>query len=88
MFGNWAGSQPASLTLAQIASEVNAGRPVVATIKWNSNSAEHFVSIAGISGNNLLVLDPINGQSVIPFGQFPAAYFGGAQLIQYDFTKV
>ncbi len=85
--GNWAGSQPASLTLAQVASEVSAGRPVVATIAWNSNGAEHFVSVAGVSGDILLILDPINGQSVIPFEQFPAQYFGGAKLVGWDFTK-
>jgi hypothetical protein len=34
--GNYASYQPATLTLAQIAAEINAGRPVAAAITWNS----------------------------------------------------
>jgi Papain-like cysteine protease AvrRpt2 len=85
--GNWASDQPGSLGLDQIASEVNAGRPVVAAITWFSNNATHFVAIAGVLGDSLLVLDPINGQSVISFGTFPGSYFGGAKLDNYTFTK-
>jgi hypothetical protein len=84
--GNWASNQPGSLGLDQIASEVNAGRPVVAEITWFSGGT-HFVAIAGVLGAGLLVLDPINGQSVIRFGGFPAYYFGGAKLDNYTFTK-
>jgi hypothetical protein len=84
---NWAGPQGANLSLSEIASEVNAGRPVCASIAWNSGNGQHVVTIAGVSGNNLLLLDPINGQSVLPFASFPAYYYGGATIVGYDFTK-
>jgi hypothetical protein len=84
--GNWASDQPGSLGLDQIASEVNAGRPVVAAITWFSGGS-HFVAIAGVLGDSLLVLDPINGQSVVRFGAFPTSYFGGATLDNFTFTK-
>ena len=84
--GNWASDQPNNLHLEQIAGEINAGRPVVAAITWFSGST-HFVSIAGILGDSLLILDPINGQSVARFGTFPTSYFGGAKLDGYTFTK-
>jgi hypothetical protein len=84
--GNWASDQPGSLGIDQIASEVNAGRPVVAAITWFSGGS-HFVAIAGVLGDSLLVLDPINGQSVVRFGAFPGSYFGGANLDNYTFTK-
>jgi hypothetical protein len=32
-------------------------------------------------------LDPINGQSVLPFANFPTNYFGGAKLDGFIFTK-
>jgi hypothetical protein len=84
--GNWASDQAGSLHLDQIASEINAGRPVVASITWFSGGS-HFVAIAGVLGDSLLVLDPINGQSVVRFGTFPGSYFGGATLDNYTFTK-
>jgi hypothetical protein len=84
--GNWASDQPGSLSLDQIASEVNAGRPVIAAITWFSGGS-HFVAIAGVDGDSLLVLDPINGQSVVRFGAFPGSYFSGAKLDEYTFTK-
>jgi hypothetical protein len=84
--GNWASNQPANLGLDQIASEVNAGRPVTADITWFSGGS-HVVAIAGVLGDSLLVLDPVNGQSVVRFGAFPASYFGGATLDDFTFTK-
>ena len=83
--GNYASYQPASLTLAQIAGEINAGRPVVADITWNSGSS-HSVAIAGVQGEGLLILNPVNGQSLVEFGAFPATYFSGAALNGYAFT--
>jgi hypothetical protein len=84
--GNWASNQPSSLGLDQLASEVNAGRPVVAGITWFSGGS-HFVAIAGVLNDGLLILDPINGQSVVRFAAFPGTYFGGAKLDEYTFTK-
>jgi hypothetical protein len=84
--GNYASSYGADLSLNQIADEVNAGRPVAVDITWNGGPS-HVVAIAGVSGDILLTLDPINGQSVIPFKNFPATYFDGARLDGYTFTK-
>jgi hypothetical protein len=84
--GNWASDQPATLGLDQLANEIGAGRPIVASITWFSGGT-HFVAIAGVLGDSLLILDPINGQSVVRFGSFPASYFGGATLDFYAFTK-
>jgi hypothetical protein len=84
--GNYASYQPATLTLAQIAAEINAGRPVAADITWNSGGS-HVVVIAGVQGDGLLILDPGNGQSFVEFGAFPLTYFGGAKLDGYAFTK-
>jgi len=84
--GNFASVQPGNLSLAQIAAEVNAGRPVLADITWFSGGS-HVVAIAGVLGDGLLILDPVNGQSVVQFGAFPGTYFGGAKLDDYIFTK-
>jgi hypothetical protein len=84
--GNYASYQSADLTLAQLAAEINAGRPVAVDITWFSG-ASHVVVIAGIQGNGLLILDPINGTSLVEFGAFPSTYFGGAKLNGYAFTK-
>jgi hypothetical protein len=84
--GNWASQQPANISLGQIANEANSGRPVVAAITFFSGPT-HFVAIAGVLGDSLLILDPANGQSVIPFATFPGSYFGGAKLDDYSFTK-
>ena len=84
--GNLGSIQPNNLSLAQIAAEVNAGRPVIAAITWFSGGS-HFVAIAGVEGDAMLILDPANGQSVVPFGAFPGSYFGGAKQDEYIFTK-
>jgi hypothetical protein len=84
--GNFANYQPSSLGLDQIASEINAGRPVLADITWFSKGS-HCVAIAGVLGDSILILDPANGQSVARFEAFPGAYFGGATLNDYCFTK-
>ena len=47
----------------------------------------HFVAIAGVDGDSMLILDPANGQSVVRFGAFPGSYFGGAKQDEYVFTK-
>jgi Papain-like cysteine protease AvrRpt2 len=85
--GNYASYQGANLTLAQIAAEINAGRPIAVDITWLNSSASHVVAIAGVLGDSLLVLDPANGTSVVRFGDFPGTYFGGAKLDGYTFTK-
>jgi papain like cysteine protease AvrRpt2 len=84
--GNSAGYQGKDLRLDQIANEVNAGRPVAVDIQWNSQGS-HCVAIAGVMGDYMLVLDPVNGESVVQFQSFPATYFGGATIEDYCFTK-
>jgi hypothetical protein len=86
LMGNWASDQPATLSLQQVAAEIGARRPVVASIAWNSGN-QHVVAIAGVLGDSLLVIDPENGASVIRFGAFPQRYFGGATIVEYCFTK-
>jgi predicted double-glycine peptidase len=74
------------VTLDRLTQEVNAGRPVIAGITWNSGNS-HYVTIAGVQGEALLILDPVNGQSLTEFGEFPGTYFGGATLDGYAFTQ-
>jgi hypothetical protein len=75
------------LPLDRIAAQINAGRPVVASITWLDGTGTHFVAIAGVLGDSLLILDPVAGQSVVRFGDFPGTYFNGAKLDGYAFTK-
>jgi hypothetical protein len=84
--GNWASNQAGDIGLGKIADEINAGRPVIAAITWNSGGS-HYVAISGVQGDSILILDPINGQSIMPFADFPATYFGGAKLDMFVFTK-
>ena len=84
--GNNAGYR-GKVTLAQVAAEVDAGRPVCVDITWNSGIGSHVVIIAGVLDDKILVLDPGNGESTLPFETFPANYFGGATLDGFTFTK-
>lgn len=81
--GNWA-SDTGSMTLDQIASEVNAGRPVCVDIDWNGGP-QHVVAIAGVLDNQLLVCDPASGESVQQYENFP--YNGQATIVGYSLTK-
>jgi hypothetical protein len=84
---NWASNQPGNIGIGAIAAEVSAGRPVTADITWKSTGFSHCVAIAGVQDGTVLVMDPVNGTSVIPFNQFPGGYFGGATLDDFTFTK-
>jgi hypothetical protein len=84
---NFAGARQ-SMTLEEVAAEINAGRPVVATIQWTTgNGGEHFVAIAGVLNDALLVCDPISGETIIGYEDFPAEYGSGATLVDYCLTK-
>jgi hypothetical protein len=86
--GNWAANLGPVVSLAQIAAEVSAGRPVAVDIDCNpGNVGQHVVAIADVLGDSLLLLGPVNGTSVMRFANFPAAYYGGAKVIGYSFTK-
>lgn len=69
--GNYDSYHGSDLSLDQIATQINARRPVIVEITWLNGSGSHFVAIAGVLGDGLLILDPANGQSVVRFGDFP-----------------
>ena len=83
--GNWA-SDAGSMTLDQIANEVNAGRPVCVDIQW-TGGGQHVVAVAGVLDDQLLICDPALGESVQQFEDFPATYNGGATIVGFSLTK-
>jgi hypothetical protein len=86
--GNWKQPGVATLTLAQMAAEISAGRPICANIAWNAaNAGQHVVVIAGVLNDQLLICDPANGESVIQYEDFPAFYSSGASLVDYNLTQ-
>ena len=85
--GNLSSSTAGFIPLAQIQSEISAGRPVVVDIAWDSNGGQHDVAIAGVLGDKLLILDPIYGESIIPYESFPSTYQGGATVNSVFLTK-
>jgi hypothetical protein len=76
-----------SLTLAQITTEIGAGRPVAVDIAWNGGAGQHCVAVAGVLDDVLLICDPIYGETVIPYESFPSAYQVGASLVGACLTK-
>jgi hypothetical protein len=84
--GNSNGPAPSPLTLAQITTEISAGRPIAVDIAWNSGG-QHCVAIAGVLNDMLLICDPVYGESVVQFESFPSAYQGGASLVSAYLTK-
>ena len=88
LINHWAkvngGYQP-SISLAQLTQEINAGRPVVFNLQFPTFT--HFVAVAGVLNDLLLVCDPAAGESVISYKNFPAAYRGGASLIGVALTQ-
>ena len=85
--GNFGSIQGAGLSITAIASEINAGRPVVVSITF-TGGANHFVTISGIASDYLsvLILDPIYGRTIMKWNDFPAHYQGGATVDAYVFT--
>jgi hypothetical protein len=69
-----------TVTLGQIQSEIAAGRPIAVDIQWNTGGA-HCVAIAGVLNDIILICDPIFGETVIQYEDFPAAYPPGAATI-------
>lgn len=84
--GNFASFQATDITSQQILDELAFGRPVLADIQWPSG-LEHVVAIAGLEAPSWVILDPVNGQSLIAIDDFPAKYLGGARLLDYVFTQ-
>lgn len=76
--GHWANkAYLPTISLAQLTAEIGAGRPVVFDIQRNSGTT-HYVAVAGVLDDLMLICDPGAGQSVIPVASFPSAYRGGA----------
>jgi hypothetical protein len=86
MVGNCGDIVGPDMSLDRITAEVAAGRPVVAAITWLDTKQSHIVAIGGFDGEELLIEDPANGESVIKFGDFPRSYLAGAELDEYVLT--
>jgi hypothetical protein len=84
--GNWNRPKLRMLTLEQIATEMNAKRPIAVDIKWHSGS-QHCVAIAGVLGDTLLICDPVAGESAIRYESFPSAYRAGASVVVACLTQ-
>ena len=76
-----------TMSLDDIAAEINAKRPLAVDISWNSGIGSHVVAIAGVLNDQLLICDPGSGESVISYSEFPAFYQGGATLDGFALTK-
>ncbi len=85
VFGNNAGYRR-QVAFSQAAAEIAARRPVCVDITWPGGGS-HVVAIAGVLNDQILVLDPASGETVISFENFPAQYSGGATLNGFTFTK-
>jgi hypothetical protein len=62
-FGNIQNSGTGTISLAQIATQINAGRPIVVRWGWNSGGG-HFVVGHGINGNNVYYMNPWFGEGL------------------------
>src|SRR4029077_860491 len=70
LFNHWGKrTYQTSIDLAHITQEVNAGRPVVYDLQFPTFT--HYVAVAGVLDDRLLVFDPGVGESVISFNDFP-----------------
>lgn len=75
-----------SMSLDQINQQLSQGRPVAVGITWNTGAA-HTVAVVGAVDNLLLISDPIAGESVIEYENFPAQYNGGANSPRFYVTQ-
>jgi hypothetical protein len=66
------------LAFADIAGEIDAGRPIALCIDWTGGGG-HFVTVAGYDpkGEMIEIEDPLFGTSDVPLASFPARYQGG-----------
>jgi len=72
-----------TLTLHDVAGQIHLGRPVVVAVK----NGTHFVAIAGVLNDLILVCDPAKGESVMKFEDFQAGYDGSGGAGGYYYTK-
>ncbi len=84
---NWFNkSGQASISLAQLTTEIEAGRPVAFQIKFTASGDTHYIAVAGVMADLLLVCDPGSGDSVIRYGDFLTSYQGGASILDVALT--
>ena len=62
-------------------------RPIAVDIAWSGGGGQHYVAIAGVLNDILLICDPIFGETFIPYEDFPSAYQGGASLNSVCLTQ-
>jgi hypothetical protein len=75
-----------SMSLDQIKQQLGQGQPVAIGITWSTGGG-HTVAVVGVVGNLLLISDPILGESVIEYENFPAQYNGGANSPSFYVTQ-
>ncbi len=80
--GHFASMRPAVLSVAEVAAEIRAGRPIGCRIEWPGGSG-HFLTIVGIGRSNsgttyIDVSDPVFLDLRIAYQSFPVQYQGGA----------
>jgi hypothetical protein len=83
--GNLNDSQ-GSVTLERVQTEIGAARPIACDIAW-TGGGQHCVAIAGVLNDVLLICDPIYGETVIQYEDFPTGYQGGAVLNSVCLTQ-
>ena len=69
-----------SLMLDEIAAEIAVARPIAVDIIGTQASASTSSRSQGVLNDLLLVCDPVNGESVIRYADFPAQYQGAVLL--------
>jgi len=70
---NFQSTEERRLTLTEVRSAIDDGRPLCLRIEWYG-SGGHFVVIYGYSNNTILVADPLFGYSAIEYDKFPDQY--------------
>jgi hypothetical protein len=75
-----------SVTLERVQTEIGAARPIACDIAW-TGGGQHCVAIAGVLNDVLLICDPIYGETVIQYEDFPTGYQGGAVLNSVCLTQ-
>jgi len=75
-----------SVTLERVQTEIGAARPIACDIAW-TGGGQHCVAIAGVLNDVLLICDPIYGETVIQYEDFPTGYQAGAVLNSVCLTQ-
>jgi papain like cysteine protease AvrRpt2 len=77
--GNLGGFSAGALSLQQIQTEIDAGRPIGVRIGWTTGGG-HFIAVAGYSDQNIVdVQDPWFGPSAVDYNAFRLRYHGSGR---------